>query len=145
MPGSGHMPATWRFDFNSAPTAVREVLDDIGRRSAAMGLTKDVDLHVQIVLAELLNNVVEHAYAETPGCPIRLDMQIADSGINIHVIDEGIALPNEEIPGKTMPSLDTPDLPEGGFGWALIQTIATDISYIRANGENQLQLTIPNP
>ena len=99
---------------------------------------------VELVLAEVLNNVVEHAYgAQTPGwievaCAHRTD------GLHFVIRDEGQELPEGALPVGTLPEFgDALDaLPEGGFGWFLIQDLAKDVVYRRSGGRNILTLRI---
>ncbi len=53
-------------------------------------------------------------------------------------------MPDGEIPLGTLSSSKVPveDLPEGGFGWFLIQHLAKDVSYARCTGENRLSLRL---
>lgn len=125
--------------------AVRRALENVHDALKPLSLCAEDSENIELVLAEVLNNVVEHAYP-----PSIKDGDIAircvhkDDGLHWKIIDEGVALQ------KTIQALGDPvdldvafdDLPEGGFGWFLIKTLAHDVSYTRQNGQNQLSLRI---
>jgi len=107
-----------------------------------MGLPEAHANDVQIVLAEAVNNVVEHAYASAlPGdVRIRCNLNKKQLWINIH--DDGGPLPEGKLPAGNPIDLSVPteELPEGGFGWFLIRELTSEIQYIRKDGNNQLSL-----
>ena len=109
---------TWTYDFLSGPTAAREVLDDLAARSSAANHSSGLQTDLQIVLAEVLNNVVEHAYGEIPGKPIQLAVTDRRDSVAVHVCDHGVSMPNGTLPGASFPALPAVDLPEGGFALA---------------------------
>ena len=94
----------------------------------------------EIVLAEVLNNVVEHAYAQGSG-PILLTLSLGDNVLHCQVEDEGTAMPAGQPPDGCPP--DPSDLPEGGFGWHLIRTLCQKLRYERADGLNRLSFSLP--
>lgn len=52
----------------------------------------------------------------------------------------GLVLP----PGSLQPVAETVEgLAEGGWGWALIRDLTTDIRYTRVGGRNRLTFRIP--
>jgi serine/threonine-protein kinase RsbW len=108
-------------------------------------LTLDADLRgtVEIVLVEVFNNIVEHAYAGQTG-PIEIALQLCPDRLVCHVQDRGRPFPTGGPPPGTLPECRTlNDLPEGGYGWHLIRTITTDLHYSRSEGTNHLRFSIP--
>ncbi|MGR3436888.1 MAG: ATP-binding protein [Shimia sp.] len=95
---------------------------------------------VELVLAEVLNNVAEHAYEERGDGRIELDMAYRPGGISIRMQDFGKPMPDGKTPLGTAPGLDVEidDLPEGGFGWFLIGELAKDLVYERRGDANHL-------
>lgn len=126
----------FRATFDNVRLAIEKAKADLA------GLELDDDeLHsVELVLAEALNNVVEHAYP--PGDPgeIKLVLRHGRAGLLIEIRDTGKPMPNGRTPFGAHPRETCPDdpLPEGGFGWFLIREIARDVVYDRENGENFL-------
>lgn len=96
-------------------------------------LSADFAMTAELVLAEVLNNVTEHAYAEAPG-EIEVSLERTATGIAVRVADRGEPMPGNRLPEGTAP--DPGDLPEGGFGWHLIRSLARDLTYRRHDGWN---------
>ena len=100
---------------------------------------------VEIVLAEALNNIVEHAYPpEHPG-DVKLVLRHGRAGLLIEIRDKGKPMPNGRTPDGAHPADAVPKrpMPEGGYGWFLIGQLARDIVYDRENGENFLIFRMP--
>ncbi|PKP80225.1 MAG: ATP-binding protein [Alphaproteobacteria bacterium HGW-Alphaproteobacteria-2] len=95
---------------------------------------------VELVLAELLNNVVEHACATLPGRVIGLELWSGRGGLACRITDDGRPMPGGRLPRQWMPPPET--LPEGGFGWPLVTALARDLAYRRDGGQNVLSLRI---
>ena len=96
----------------------------------------------EIVLAEVLNNIVEHAYATRAG-DIRIILTRTETGLVCKVMDSGAALPGLCLPkGDFQPLGQTAELPEGGFGWFLIRRLVTELTYQRIDGENRLSFAL---
>ncbi len=102
----------------------------------------------EIILGEALNNVVEHAYQFDGGHPIELSVAFCANALDVRIDDSGVAMPNGTLPEGHMPILsndDRDELPEGGFGWAMIHELTTGLAYRREHGRNHLSFTIPLP
>ncbi len=99
---------------------------------------------LEIVLAEVTNNIVEHAYPEGSDGTITLSGRIGIESIQFEVVDHGKMLPGGEVPSKQNHDLeiDLQDLPEGGFGWGLIRDITQNLAYRRDEDRNILQFAI---
>jgi len=72
------------------------------------------------------------------------------AGIGCELRDNGRPMPRGRLPRTAMPGLPPQpgpetleSLPEGGFGWFLIRTLARDLCYSREMGTNRLVLRIP--
>ncbi len=133
-----------QMDILGDPAAVSDALAGISTRLCRAGLTADDVENARIVLAEVMNNIVEHAYADnTPG-RILVGIAISGNSLQCAIKDTGRALPNESIPPGNPTVLDGPleDLPEGGFGWFLIHSLTTDLQYRRTLQQNHLSFSI---
>lgn len=129
----------------SGPLAVRNALSQILSELGLLGLPDDDLGKIEIVLAEALNNVVEHAYPSTgPGGHIDIDCRIHTNGLHVRIVDHGRAMPGGDLPrGKPVDvARDLPDLPEGGFGWSMILRLAEDVCYSRRDDRNILNLRL---
>lgn len=139
-------PDTTRVVIPSDPMAVREALCALFNRLMAGPMQEDTRDTAQIVLAEALNNIVEHAYAQSPG-EIEVTIEVSAHGLSCSIVDHGKPMPNGHLPSGRRPETrdgDTAleDLPEGGFGWHLIRTLSQDLSYRRVGSENLLTFRI---
>ncbi|KIN63146.1 putative serine-protein kinase [Sulfitobacter noctilucicola] len=130
-------------EVTSSTSAARQALERVLEELEPLGLDSDEVNTVELVLAEVLNNIVEHAYADTSG-PIYIGCQHEKNGLHLVVRDKGEEMPDGRTPLGQMESLeqDVSALPEGGFGWFLIKDLAKDVKYRRAGDENQLNLRI---
>lgn len=133
----------------SDPDAVRLALKDICDDLTARAVHGDLCSRVELVLAEVLNNIVEHANCDQPGAPITLHLVVMPSPeqneISFTIIDNGLPMPGLALPERGAPVLDASDpetLPEGGFGWGLIRELTATLSYQRLPSQNRLSFTI---
>lgn len=137
--------ATFNVTFQAREDAVRDAIDSLITGLRPWGLDSDMAGTVELVIAEALNNVVEHAYANTsPPCPVHIACRRQADGVLISITDEGTEMPNGTLPVGLAPDLDvdTMDLPEGGFGWFLIRDLAKDVEYHRDGAQNILNLRL---
>lgn len=100
---------------------------------------------VELVMAEALNNIVEHGYPDPEnGGPISVYCEHGSTGLTIKLVDKGLPMPNGQTPIGLVADtdVDLKDMPEGGFGWFIIKTLAKDVVYSRVNEVNLLDLRI---
>lgn len=130
--------------FRADAASVRRAL------ATAMAVLRDLPLDdqgtdaIELVLAEALNNVVEHAYAERDIGLIELEVMQEGPALAFRISDEGREMPQGMVPRGAMPDLDVSleELPEGGFGWFLIHEITDGLSYRRQGPRNILEFRI---
>ncbi|MCK8464119.1 ATP-binding protein [Aliiroseovarius sp. S1339] len=130
--------------FPADPVAVRGALKASMSGLTNLNLTIDERGVIEIVLAEVLNNVVEHAYAHHTSGVIELRVKRGADRLHFTVLDDGVPLPDDGLPETPSHSLAGPvdDLPEGGFGWFLIKELTQDLNYVRSDIRNRLDFTI---
>lgn len=122
--------------------AVRDGLAKLMAMQPLLDLSDDIRGTLEIVLAEALNNVVEHAYRDGPG-PIRVCVDHLAPMLKVSVYDQGLPMPEGRLPdGELKPILEGEDLPEGGFGWFLIRTLTLDLAYERQGAVNHLRFAV---
>lgn len=122
----------------SDPLAVRKGLQAMLETPALQSLPADGRGTAEIVLAEALNNIVEHAYAQHSG-EIEVKLTLLPGSMACEISDSGLPMPGENLPeGKLKPILPGDELPEGGFGWFLIRTLSQDLHYRRLGSRNLL-------
>jgi len=120
------------------PEGVRDALADIMMSVESCGTWQELIHTTEVVLAEVLNNIVEHAYSGRTDGWIKIEIVCNPADLRLRVSDGGIEMPGLEMPEGTHPDLDVPlqGLPEGGFGWLLIRTLTSDLSYTRQDDRN---------
>lgn len=129
---------------DATPKAVRHILacvrDALTCRKCSVA---DVDT-VELVMAEALNNIVEHAYAGRLDGSISYDVQARPDAVVIEITDSGVVLPDGSLPTGKPADLNAPreDVAEGGYGWLMIRTLATDVRYTRLRRTNRLSLRV---
>ncbi|MDP3960594.1 MAG: ATP-binding protein [Pseudorhodobacter sp.] len=135
-------PGRTRIVIPAEPEAVREGLRALFDTLLLRALPEAERGTAEIVLAEALNNIVEHAYARDSG-KIELTLQLHQSELVCLIEDQGLAMPRHALPTGELPEITGPDaLPEGGFGWHLIRSLSRDLHYRRIGGRNQLSFRL---
>lgn len=133
-----------RVIFASTPLSVRDALLSTLDGLKGINLSDDDASTVELVLAEVMNNVVEHAYRDDREGMIELQVVHDANGLICTVLDDGFAMPNGHPPVGTPPEPDVPLAlqPEGGFGWFLIRTLAHDLNYSRDGQRNRFSFRL---
>jgi serine/threonine-protein kinase RsbW len=92
----------------------------------------------------VLNNIAEHGGRESLNHPISLKWHTSDR-LCINVINAGRCIPTGTITNAQMPNLDTEidNLPEGSFGWALVDILCSKVRSKRRGSFNTLRLNFP--
>ncbi|MDK8873475.1 ATP-binding protein [Paracoccus sp. SSJ] len=144
--------------FRADPTTVRAALLFLRERfDGSAG--DEVIAKLELALAEVLNNICEHG---TRYEALRLDgrahaplihLCVARhvGGIACAVTDDGRPLPASCLAAHGLPWTAPPPrdaeaillLPEGGFGWFLIQDLTASLSYFREGRRNFLAFIVP--
>ena len=133
------------FSVESGKMATRQALDLFFEALGPLNLDVEEKGTIELVLAEILNNIVEHAYPPSDAAgPISVECKHQSDGLIIAIKDQGRAMPNNQMPLGNLSSLDVEldDMPEGGFGWFLIQHLARDVTYKRVGLENHLNMRL---
>lgn len=137
--------------FTATPLAVRRGLVAFETYLAGLPIAPERRDSICIVLAEALNNITEHAYPDATG-PIWLRAQVKGHQFMATLRDRGAALPAGLLPqpgpnpgpnpGHSAPN--PADLPEGGFGWHLIRSLADGLDHARFAQWNELRIIFRN-
>ena len=131
--------------FTGAEGGVRDAIAQTLAKLSPLGLSADETDIVELVLAEVLNNIVEHALAQTLNdTQIKITADHDARGLGVIITDEGAKMPNGVAPPPRPPVVDVEmsELPEGGFGWFMIHTLAQEVCYVRKDGRNHLTLRL---
>jgi serine/threonine-protein kinase RsbW len=132
--------AGWVFkiSFEANDLSTREALKTLRGAMHEEGFEADMLSRVEMALAELFNNIAEHAYANVGYGEVAVRMHVDEATIVVDVKDHGLPMPNGILPDGTLPEtrVALADLPEGGFGWHIIRTQTDNLSYLRDGSEN---------
>nr|WP_319948565.1 ATP-binding protein [uncultured Shimia sp.] len=141
------MPQTscFNLEFSASPGNVRTALNDLCVFLENNTISENHVGTAQIVAGEVLNNVVEHATRHQADGRIEITCEITFESLIFTVCDNGTPMPPGGIPNKGLPPVDTTldNLPEGGFGWALVHLLTSGITYHRKQDKNCLKFTLP--
>ena len=124
--------------------AVRRLLHGLHLSLLSNGVAQPDVEHTELVLAEVLNNIVEHAYADRQRGSIVMSAQLLQHTLAIELMDNGAPMPRNQLPSDEHPSQRSVyDLPECGFGWHMIRALTEKLDYERKGEQNRLTLQIP--
>lgn len=136
------MRRTTQVTIQADPLAVRAGLQVLFGTDLLQSLGPDDCGTAEIVLAEALNNIVEHAYAQHSG-EIEITLLLHKNALICRIVDTGLPMPDKSLPAGHLAEFGpTDDLPEGGFGWFLIRTLSRDLDYRRIDGRNHLSFRL---
>ena len=131
------------------PRKVRAALQTLCATLLALDLDTSDCTTLEIVLAEALNNIVEHAYRNEQGGWILLEVDYLRGWVVCRLTDGGLPMPGNALPprralGEGIEAGGAAGaLPEGGFGWSMIYELTSELRYRRAGALNILQFALP--
>ncbi len=128
----------------SDPAIVSNVTQTILCRVGQFRPSGDMLAAVEIVLSEIINNIIEHAYQNKTDGLIEISVVENEKGVGFHFFDQGLGMPGDVLPTGKLPNSNCPipELPEGGFGWFLIYSLTDNLQYVRENGRNHLSFQL---
>jgi serine/threonine-protein kinase RsbW len=143
----GLAPPLWPtlvVQLRSDSLAVRAAVVRLQRAATRLGLAAELCDSLEIVLAEALNNVVEHAYRQAVDGWIVVELDLLEDCAVCRIWDGGRPMPGGQPPRPAAHDLAGPlsSLPEGGFGWSLIGKLAHPLRYDRIEGRNCLAFAV---
>ncbi|MFN3527018.1 MAG: ATP-binding protein [Paracoccus sp. (in: a-proteobacteria)] len=131
------------------PATVRDTLAAV-RDRFRQEVSDDTLGRLELVLAEVMNNIAEHAAVTCaePRCKgdltlIHLCIVSHRCGLACALTDNGVSLPDDCLLPRNLPQLAQQELPEGGFGWYLIQDLTQELCYYREDQRNFLAFRVP--
>lgn len=139
--GASLLEGELRLVFRSSPQSVRCALRSSLGGLSGLDLTGEEAATVELALAEVLNNVVEHACGSRPTGVIEVHLRNDERGLECTVRDDGAPMPDGRLPPGRIDWGAT--VPEGGFGWYLIRALSRDLRYEREGGRNALRFRLP--
>lgn len=130
---------------------VQPTLQDVARATQALAAVLPLRLNpeardvIEVALAEVLTNIVQHGYVGVAPAPIEVDWQEHASVFVVDVRDAGRAIPAArlEAAGEDTFAFDPDDLdslPEGGLGLAILKAAFDVVDYRSEGGSNCMHL-----
>lgn len=130
---------------SAEPDLVRDTLTAV-RARFQHNIGADAMGRLELVLAEVMNNVSEHGGGQSAKATvplIHLCIVSHDCGLACALTDDGNRLPAECFLPRSLPQLPGNELPEGGFGWYLVHHLTQELCYYREDTRNFLAFRIP--
>lgn len=116
------------------PGEVPQACASVGEIAALAGLTEQGCFEVRVVVAEILNNIIEHARPGTCPQEIRIRCQKTDRAFAFSIVDRGPPIP--QLPDGQVPHPQS----RRGRGWSIIVNWVDHWDYAVQEGENRLAL-----
>lgn len=144
MPDDAFSGAVTRISLtvHSHPAAIRAALAEVCRALRARALDQDCCETAELVLAEVLNNIVKHAYRGRGGS-IGIALRVCGTQVAFRITDCGRPMPEGRLPDGPLPE-NRPGSPvsEGGYGWFLIRSLSRGLHYRRDGDRNILSFQV---
>ncbi|NTW87605.1 MAG: STAS domain-containing protein [Desulfobulbaceae bacterium] len=116
--------------------AARRRLEEVGRAYYPGAAARELFGEVLLAVTEALNNVVEHGRAS------RMELTLTARPERLELVVASDGRPFDPTADVAMPVLDgEAELPEGGFGRALILELMDEVRYEFKDGKNVLKLS----
>lgn len=114
-------------------------------RLCALVLDQTACNEVELAVVEAVNNCIEHAYHQQDGQEVRIALEIGAEAVEIVVEDSGEPLDHTLVETVSKDTLtfdpaDMDNLPEGGMGWFLINSMMDEVRYVSQGGCNTLSM-----
>lgn len=141
---SGGVQDHAQFRFQAKGSVIRKVLRRAVARFNRQISSEDAGT-LELTLAEVLNNIVEHAYANIPPGPVVLSLHRQGGSLTCQIEDHGHPMPGLQLPAGRIQNVacEIMDMAEGGWGWALIRAMTTGLQYERLHNTNRLTFQLP--
>lgn len=129
-----------KLSFSSNPKNVNYVCTSIKKFLNSKNIPGTINNEIELSVAEAVNNIIRHAYKGNTGKLIEVDVRKNDRYVEVVFVDSGMPRENLEKPTLNFDPDDIENLPEGGFGLYLIDTMMDENEYYSQNGKNILRL-----
>lgn len=132
------------FNLPATNEGVRTGVMNASRLIKELGGSEEDLTAIELILAEVLNNVVEHAYAGTTDGEMELRVQHEAPDLYFRILDSGRPMPTGRLPMGSPADSEREDFEqeEGGYGLYMIRQLAKKLRYRRVGHFNQLSFRI---
>ncbi|MCB2094413.1 MAG: ATP-binding protein [Rhodobacteraceae bacterium] len=140
MRNSTNFHWSFRADLKEVRETLRRVAECFSHQ-----ITADESGTLELVLAEVMNNIVEHGFAGLAAGTITVSITREPESLRCQVIDQGRPMPGLKLPDcKIRPVANCiGELAEGGWGWGLIGALTDDLAYRRSAATNYVCFAVP--
>ncbi len=94
---------------------------------------------IETAIVEGCTNVVEHAYQFQPDKNIEVKIELSSNSLIFTIIDEGRQFDPSNAKAFDFDPTDLENLPEGGMGIYIFNTIMDEVQYATQKGKNHLK------
>lgn len=128
--------------FGATEMEAREGIGAVMGDLTSDGVSQEHRGVVEITLAEVVNNIVKHAYGGAATGDIQVEYDVSEGELVMTITDRGMGFRGGILPAGNPADVSVPkaELPEGGFGWFLIRELTSELDYERRGGYNRLGL-----
>lgn len=117
---------------------VGRMVGDVCRRVEHDARCIGIEWRVLSAFNEAFNNIVEHAYAETPG-DVEVAIQVESDRVVLRLIDRGQGFNFDDAGARDEPP-EFDSLSEGGMGLFIIRRAMSEVFYERRQDRNLLTM-----
>ena len=108
---------------------------------AIVGLFSEEDVAaIELAIVEAANNIVEHAYKFEEGHPLQLSISHRGDSLELLFFDKGPVFEYSKIAKPDFEWDNVDDIPEGGWGVYLINSIMDEVEFDRQGNINVLKM-----
>ncbi len=124
--------------FSIGHLTIRDVLAEMRGHLEHAVLDDNLTSRVELTLAELLTNILEHAFEGARGSKVIVDVDTSNERVKVVICDHGKPMPGGVLPAGLLPDIDVAraDIPEHGFGLHIIRALTDRLDYHRMGGQN---------
>lgn len=111
-----------------------------------LGCDEDRAHLLVVASAELVTNIIEHAYREQLGGDIYVEMRVEGTDVHLRLQDRGTPVPAtlvEDIRPPVVDPADVEGLPEGGMGLHIARQLFRQLEWKNLDGLNVLVASAP--
>ncbi|MEO7744553.1 MAG: ATP-binding protein [Usitatibacter sp.] len=98
------------------------------------GLSEKLIYAIDLCIVELVTNVVDHAYGESPGL-IRIELDLGPAAAILTILDDGPPFDPLSVATPATPT-SVEDASVGGYGIKMVRSAADACRYERRGGQN---------
>jgi len=96
---------------------------------------------IEVCVVEAVNNAIKHAYRNEGGHEVEVVITLHQNKLIVDICDQGRTMKQESKTFLDFDPSDLKNLPEGGMGLFIINSIMDELNYRTCRGKNTLTMT----